>query len=119
MARCRVCNTKYEKRFFNQYWCGGICKKLYFEQNKPKPIAKQSDKRKDRETIYQEKRDKYMDNHPICECCESNFSEDLHHKAGRIGDLLTDESKFMACCRECHTWIHEHPKESREKGYLI
>jgi hypothetical protein len=38
---------------------------------------------------------------------------------GRIGNLLTDETKFLAVCRACHDWIETHPKEAKELGYSI
>lgn len=53
-----------------------------------------------------------------CEVCGEQATE-IHHKAGRDGDRLTDESQWMAVNRVCHRAIHEHPKWAREMGYLI
>jgi hypothetical protein len=36
---------------------------------------------------------------------------------GRIGNLLTDTSHFLAVCRQCHSWIEEHPTEAKELGF--
>ncbi len=38
---------------------------------------------------------------------------------GRNGERLLDVDYFMAVCRDCHQYIHNNPKESREKGWLI
>jgi hypothetical protein len=45
-------------------------------------------------------------------------SEDVHHKAGRTGTNYLDEETWLATCRRCHDWIHEHPNKAREKGLL-
>jgi len=68
---------------------------------------------------YRIERDEYMRTHPNCEFEGCNKeSNDLHHKAGR-GEHLSNRGSFMSVCRKHHNWIHEHPKESRELGYLI
>ena len=57
-----------------------------------------------------------------CERCESLIGIkklDLHHKAGRAGDLMHDKDFFAALCRTCHDEVHKYPKESREAGWLI
>lgn len=51
-----------------------------------------------------------------CEIC-SGKTEDVHHRKGR-GPYLRDQSTWMAVCRRCHDWIHEHPAEAKEKGWL-
>ena len=42
-----------------------------------------------------------------------------HHKKGRAGILLNDIAFFMPVCHNCHRWIHENPKKSYQKGWLI
>tara|TARA_R110000850_G_scaffold191133_1_gene317913 strand:+ start:40 stop:417 length:378 start_codon:yes stop_codon:yes gene_type:complete len=81
-----------------------------------KPI---SDKKSKELAIYRVNRDKFMDENPICQYgnCKREVN-DLHHKAGR-GIELTNVKNFMSVCREHHTYIHLHPKESRSLGYLI
>lgn len=44
---------------------------------------------------------------------------DIHHKNGRTGWRLNDESQWMAVSREAHIWLHAHPSEARKRGYLI
>ena len=58
---------------------------------------------------------------PMCEAslpgC-TKASTDVHHKKGR-GDNHLVVSTWMSVCRQCHTWIEEHPKESIELGHSI
>lgn len=119
MPRCKICRKKFIAKFFNQKACIGECNKEYIEQNPPKAINSRSENRLAEEKIYEKKKKVYMDNHKICECGCGRASNDLHHKAGRVGKLLYDENYFMAVNRFCHGWIHANPKESRKKGWLI
>ena len=45
-------------------------------------------------------------------------STDVHHSRGRIGKSFLDESTWVACSRQEHTWLHSHPKEARKLGLL-
>lgn len=44
-------------------------------------------------------------------------SVDIHHVKGR-GKYLLDTSTWMAVSRYGHEWIHNHPKESYQRGYM-
>lgn len=46
-------------------------------------------------------------------------ASDIHHKLGRVGKLLNDESKFMAVCRCAHTWIGNNLGEAKERGWIL
>jgi uncharacterized CHY-type Zn-finger protein len=86
-----------------------------------KPLAPRSTKRTHEEKIYAGKRVIFMHQHSMCEANISGLcthkSTDVHHKAGRIGSLLVDETQWMAVCRACHMWIETHPIEATEKGW--
>lgn len=43
----------------------------------------------------------------------------IHHKRGRIGDLLTNKEFFMAVSPQGHNYIHHFTKESYEKGWML
>jgi len=45
-------------------------------------------------------------------------SRDVHHKAGRIGANLIDQSTWMAVSRTNHDRIHLNPSWARGAGYL-
>lgn len=46
-------------------------------------------------------------------------SQEVHHKAGRIGALLLDEAHLMAICHPCHDYIHTRMSraEAVERGF--
>lgn len=79
-----------------------------------------SKKRAAQERIYAKIRKVYLFCHPNCEVvgcgCESS---EIHHRKGRIGDLLTDEKFFMAVCRSHHNYIENHPIEAKDQGYSL
>lgn len=83
-------------------------------------------KRAKQEREYLKIRDKFLLDNPTCEphsqiwvtrMCA--WSTEVHHKKGRIGDLLTDVTFFLPVCRECHQWIEDNPKLAKEKGYSL
>jgi hypothetical protein len=87
-----------------------------------KPIAPRSSKRSQEEKRYAAKRVMFMMEHQLCQVNISGLctqrSTDVHHKAGRVADLLVDETEWIAVCRACHDFIHTHPKDAREMGWL-
>jgi len=89
--------------------------KKTYQQFRPISINREKDYK-----IYRPKRDAYMKEHPVCEvegCCKP--SNDLHHKNGRNGARLYDETYFMAICRDHHIQIDNDTIWARENGYLI
>ena len=87
-------------------------------------IRKVSKKLMKLKTIYGHLRNEFMENHPYCEArlpeCKIQ-SQDLHHRAGRSGQRLIDESNFMAVCRSCHSFLHDKmsASEARERGLRV
>lgn len=66
---------------------------------------------------YRKLRDEYLTGHPRCEFPEcGQVASDLHHKAGRVGALLTDVTRWAALCRPCHRWVTENPAAAYELG---
>jgi len=61
----------------------------------------------------------YLALHPKCERCKNKKSDDIHHKAGRVGQWLCRYDHFAALCRECHDWVHANGKEARRLGWII
>lgn len=87
-------------------------------------IRKRSKKRAKQEREYFNKtRPEYLEDHPGCEanipricCCTS---VEIHHKKGKIEDLLNDKRFFLAVCRRCHDYIEAHPAWAKEMGYSL
>ena len=108
---CQKCNWEFKKQ------------KAKKKGKKPprKVISLVSKKRLDQLKKYREIRDRYLADHPICEVHDCNKpTTNLHHRAGREGELLYMDEYFMACCETCHPKrIHENPAWARERGYII
>ncbi|MFD2600191.1 hypothetical protein ACFSQ3_14630 [Sphingobacterium corticis] len=45
------------------------------------------------------------------------WTTDVHHKKGRINNLLTDETYFLPVCRSCHQVIELNPVLAKELGF--
>lgn len=81
-----------------------------------------------RMAVYVPIRELFLTQNPLCQCCDviykhlhgtpSNlrvrFADEVHHKRGRDGLLLFDVRYWRATCRECHSFIHTHPKEAHQ-----
>jgi len=76
-----------------------------------------STKRAKQNYEYKKIRIQFLLDHPLCEVCEKQESSEIHHKKGRIGELLTNTNHFLSVCRNCHRWIEEHPKMAKAFGY--
>ena len=61
---------------------------------------------------------RFKKEHPVCEICERRRTVDVHHCRGRHSPDLLDELTWLAVCRPCHNWIHNHANEARAKGWL-
>jgi hypothetical protein len=90
---------------------------------KTKPIASRSPKRILEERVYNVKRKLFIELNPMCQAhiqgvCTGASSE-VHHKRGRIGSDLTDETLFLALCHACHEYIENHRAFAIEQGFSI
>ena len=84
------------------------------------PIAPVSKKQKQRVAKYSLVRAEYLAEHTSCEAripvaCTSRATE-IHHMAGKIGNLLTDTDNFLPVCRGCHIEIETHPLAAKDAG---
>ena len=96
----------------NHPTCGDECRR----PKKP-GIKKMSAKRAKQNTIYLQKRNAFLKLYPICQCCNIKQSTEIHHKKGRLGELLMDETQFFAICRDCHQWAETHPEWAKKHGF--
>lgn len=90
-----------------------------------KPIAKESPKRKKESILYSTMRKVYLDQHPQCEinipgvCSHQNANQIHHTYSGKDRDkYFLDTATWKATEQNCHDWVHTHPIEAREMGYL-
>ena len=94
------------------------------KQLKRSPIRRRSKKT---QKLYTDKRipfvERLLSERPNCEAGTSvctGRSVDIHEPKQRsaLGSIL-DEENTMSVCRLCHGWIHEHPRISGERSWLI
>lgn len=107
-----------------QVWGGGKCKFHQYlrRDKKPKKPNPFSEKLLNNLKIYKVVRPEYLSAHPVCQAkidgCTGESTQ-IHHKAGRIGDLLINKKYFLAVCFSCHQYIENHPEEAKQKGWSI
>jgi hypothetical protein len=90
------------------------------EKKKPKPIKRESEKRKGQNKEYSKLRKEYLALYPVCEVFEChNRSEEIHHIWGRTNENLIDVNGFLAVCPECHKRITEDSAWAISQGYSI
>jgi len=119
MPKCKVCKKVFYPKYSSlEKTCSLECHIKYNKKNPPKKIKRVSNKRKVQEDIYNQLRKVFLNKNPKCEICGLK-SEDLHHKAGRIGNLLINTKYFMALCRKDHDYVHNNPEESKRKKWII
>ena len=46
-------------------------------------------------------------------------SNQIHHRRGRVGSLLTDPTFFLAVCDFSHRFIHDNTRLSYENGWML
>jgi hypothetical protein len=121
---CDVCNTDqfiWKNDKGNRYckYCWYKTKEKVSKPLQRKPINKKSKKMRILDQAYTKLRRPFMEANPMCQaalpCCNGN-STDVHHKKGRNKYYLA-VSTWLSVCRQCHTYIEEHPKEARELGF--
>ena len=95
------------------------------KQNKPtkKPIAPRSQKRLFQERLYSLRRKVFIENHPMCEAhivgvC-TGVSSECHHKKGRVGKDLLDQTHWIALCHNCHEYVERERTWALEMGFSI
>lgn len=111
------------KRYCKQCWSAHATSTRTKPTVKRKALPSRSQKRITQDKEYSAKRKIFLSSHPLCKANLSgictNHSTDVHHLAGRMGDLYLDETNWLALCRSCHMWIETHLKEAREMGLSL
>jgi len=54
----------------------------------------------------------------VCAVYPDRSATECHHKKGRVGRLLLDESNWIPVSKEAHEKIHHNPEWARQSGYL-
>lgn len=86
------------------------------------PVRRVSKKRARQNRVYTQKRRAFLEGNCHCHRCSAAGAStplEIHHRKGRIGEMLNREEWWFALCNPCHRWVHENPKQARESGYII
>lgn len=83
-----------------------------------RPIRRRSKRMSAAARLYQQKRKWFLIEHPLCQVFKDRPATEIHHRKGR-GKYLLDETTWLAVSAEAHRKIHDNPKWSYEKGYLL
>ena len=104
----------------------GVSKKIPKRRRAPKlkDSRTKPQKKENERKLYKKLRLEFLQLHPRCQFGDGDGqcgaeATDIHHKAGRAGKLLNDTDYWMAICRTCHTWCHEHADQAKALGYSI
>lgn len=81
-----------------------------------KTIAKTGDKLKEDLKVYRKEARRYLTQHPKCAIC-GQLASTIHHRAGRIGELLLDKTKWLSLCLPCHQRVTEDSAWAIKNGY--
>lgn len=120
-------------------WSHGYCKQCWFKMNPPKPIKKQrvkpsKDKEKvqrkyDQSLAYKEARLEFLETKDHCEVglpdclvpypIYDKSQLQVHHKAGRMGNFLTNKKYFLCVCQNCHRYLEDHPAWAMSNEYSV
>lgn len=68
--------------------------------------------------VYAKRRAEFLEHNPWCLRCGMAATE-VHHRAGRIGGRLLDDTTWAAACHDCHLYITAHPAEAVERGWSL
>lgn len=128
LKKCKNKECGVEFKQFNslQSYCSIDCQKKCKKPNLKlkslyKPIKQQSDKRKIENAKYLVLRIEFLGKieNQICPITGWKATEVHHTYSGKDrAKYFLDVSTWLAVSRDGHNWIHDNPKEAREKGFL-
>ncbi len=99
--------------------CNKELRKPVKEKKKPVPIKKVSKPMKINLTEYSHLRKQFLIDNPICAVYPDKKAVSIHHKKGRIGDLLCDVKYWLPTSLEGHIYIEENPAWAKEQGFSL
>jgi hypothetical protein len=115
--RCKECRDVFEPKYFLQKTCSDECEDKYRKHTPVKRINKVSPKTQALNDEYHA-RIKVWIIGKICPVTGKPATE-VHHTNGREYQRLLDEDYWLGVTRFGHAYIHNNPKEAREKGWLL
>lgn len=124
---CKACGEEFKLRTTLDKFCSPLCQKQYNSASgvvkapkKRNYIAPVSEKRLSELAEYRKLKKEFMSRPENKICPISGLpATEIHHTNGRENQRLNDTKFFLAVSRDGHNYIHSHPAEAREKGWLI
>lgn len=111
------------KRYCQRCWSAHSASTTPKPTARQKPIPPRSPKRSKQESQYGKLRKEFLSKYPMCQAHLPNtctqIATDVHHMKGRIGNLLLNQTYWLALCRGCHNWIENHPEAAKELGFSL
>lgn len=86
---------------------------------KKTPLRRVSKKRAKELTQYFKLRKDFLEKNPVCQACDGEPANQIHHRNHREHGRLNDQKDWVAVGNYCHTWIHNHPEAARKEGWLL
>lgn len=132
-TKLKICDNCFKDRIIWKQHCGRkLCQQCWNKikpgktiQKSPTPIAKRSDKRVKQEVVYGILRKQFLKDHPTCMItisgiCSGKPSNQVHHRySGKDRDkYFLDTTTWLSTEQSCHDWVHLHPVQARELGFL-
>jgi hypothetical protein len=71
---------------------------------------------------YNKKAKQFREDHPYCEIKSpvcTGQTQGVHHKRGRMGSLLMDETFWMAARNRCNGYVEDNDSWARENGFKL
>jgi hypothetical protein len=97
-----------------------ICGEVLKEKKAPVTnIKRVSDKRAKEEREYLKLNKRFLKDNPNCAVFPALKSNQIHHKKGRIGNLLTDVRYFLAVSDQGHKEIEMNPIWAIKNGFSV
>ena len=123
--KCRNCKQPFQIFKSTDVYCSKECYKEHYTPKinlKPmKNIPKVSEKRKIEDLKYRVLRIEFLGKkeNQICPITKWPATEIHHTYCGKDrAKYYLDTSTWIAVSRDGHNWIHDNPKEARDKGFL-
>lgn len=111
------------KKYCKSCWSAHSVRPRIKPTSVQKRIPARSPKRAKEEQEYSSRRKEFLSKNCMCQAhipgvCTGQAS-DVHHMAGRVGNLLLDITHWLAVCRACHTYIENNPAAAKEMGFSL
>jgi len=125
---CRHCGKEFviKKSQFKYYkGAGRYCSRQcaydgMVENTRSKPVKDKYGRSRRRDDLLWQRAVRERDGY-ICKRC-GRYDEYIHTHhiilRSRSRKLIHDVDNGVCLCNSCHTWVHHHPKQATEEGYM-